>query len=149
MTDFLDPLVWTAGQTATSADNFNQMEQESTETRVLADYTAIAASQPTDLTALFAKLRRYTYTFAVTLPKNQDVVIKFPEPKDNTNYGVDITLTPPGRDDSDLGWGGTVRSNYSLDVVARSLTSVTVRFQMNGGSSSTPALVTVIGGIDF
>ncbi len=157
MTDFLNPIKWTEGDTSCSPANLNYMAADSAATRILADYTGIAVSQPTDLADFLAKMKRYCFVFTADLPVNTDFRISFPAPKDNTDYGVAIVWRNTAEHQASVfGWGGTTRNNTSLNVMSRDLNSVTVRYQKNWdhgtdapGSSYCPVLVTVFGGINF
>lgn len=154
MAEFLDPTIWQAGVTPYSADNLNHVVLESANNRVLADYAAIAASQPSDLASFRAKMNKYNISIIASIARNTDTVVAFPDglTKDNTDYGVSITYMPRNRNESILGWAGDIRNGKSLNVVSKQLDSVTVRFQSDdglGGNDELLVLISCVGGIDF
>lgn len=155
MTDFLNPQEWTV-DTSYSGDNFNRMEREEAETRLLSEYTSIAIAQAAAIETVTEKMRRYCNVFAVDLPVNTDYTIQFPQPKDNAEYGVSIVWRTHDGDGAIFGWGGQTRNNITLNVMRRTTDAVTVRYQKNWahgtdtpGSSFCPVLVTCYGGINF
>ena len=150
MTDFLNPVKWKGNETFLSTGNANRLEQMTADTRMAEDSTQAGATEPTDFSAFFAKMRRYEFNFDLVVKANTDVVIPFPAPKDNANYGVIITIQKDSRYEGyGIGNGGQSRTGYSLNVVARTLNSVTVRFQTNAGPDSVRLYVSCVGGINF
>ena len=151
MTDFLNPPIWEAGKTAYSAENLNGISLGTANDRVLADYTAIAVSQPADLGAFVSRMKRYSVSVDAWITMNTDYTLRFPDSvkKDNTDYGVSIVYRPTNRNESELGWSGDIKNGKSLQVVKRNLDSVTVRYQTSDGPSVLHVLVSCVGGVEF
>lgn len=152
MTDFLNPLKWENDVTFLSADNGNHLDQTTADTRCNSALAVIGAMQPADLSEFYAKMRRFEYNFSLVVKTNTDVIIPFPEPKDHADYGVIITFQKrdkynPG--DGAIGFGGDMKTGYSLNVMERHRDRVVVRYQSNKGPDDVHINVSCVGGIDF